>query len=149
MYKETKDKEAKERRLQHGRHTLPLLSLRLSNLLGILCAPELRRCRDKNTNLTEDIYDIYSRKKLDSGYFHQALYHSSTSLAASELVQTWIHLPFASRSTPRYRHYNLYGHLLSAVKTPAILSQNRSVFQSQPERILELPQSVLGRTLMH
>ena len=37
----------------------------------------------------------------------------------------------------------------SAVRTPAILSQNRSVFQSQPERILELPQSVHGRTLMH
>ena len=51
-------------------------------------------------------------RQIDSGYFDQALYHSSTSLAASELVQTWIHLPFASRSTPRYRHYNLYGHLL-------------------------------------
>ena len=41
---------------QDGHHTLPLLSLSLSNLLGILCAPELRRsCHDKNTNLTEDI----------------------------------------------------------------------------------------------
>jgi len=51
-------------------------------------------------------------KKLDSGYIGEAPYHSSTSLAASELVQTRIHFPFTSWSAPRYRQYYLYGHLL-------------------------------------
>ena len=33
----------------------------------------------------------------------------------------------------------------STVKTPAILSQNQSIFQRQPKRVLELPQSVHGQ----
>ena len=74
---------------QDGRHTWPLLSRSFSNLLGILCAPELHRpCRDKNTNLTEDIYDIYSRKNFDSGYiegFAKLPYFRSLFIVATSM----------------------------------------------------------------
>ena len=81
---------------QDGRHTWSLLSRSFSNLLGILCAPKLHRpCRDKTTNLTEDIYNIYSRKNFDSGYiegFAKLPYFRSLFIVATSMQSESVRL---------------------------------------------------------